>query len=212
MMRLIHTFVFALITVASLALLPACSAEQDSPDSTLPTSAETPVTSEQSPSATADNNSFEQFDTGYSTKTLMNAIVQPNALEIWRAVRYVSTIDGVIEDVAPQTDEDWENLRTSAITLVEAGNALLIPGRVTEAADPEVEYPAYMYTSEEIQTRLEANPELWRTYIQEMQFFTQATLESIERRDVLGLIEKGAVINNACQGCHAEFWYRRDIQ
>jgi hypothetical protein len=209
MMRLLHKFVYPLYTVAMLVLLSACSAEQDPP---APTG--NSIATEQTPLLTTQvtDNPFEQFDTGYSVRTLMNAIVQPNALEIWRAVRYVSTIDGVIEDVAPQTDEDWENLRTSAITLVEAGNALLIPGRVTEAADPEVEYPAYMYTSEEIQTRLEANPELWRTYIQEMQFFTQATLESIERRDVLGLIEKGAVINNACQGCHAEFWYRRDIQ
>ena len=30
-------------------------------------------------------------------------------------------------------------------------------------------------------------------------------------RDVLGLIETGARINNACEGCHADFWYRRDI-
>jgi len=208
MMRLLHNFVFPLISAATLVLLSACSAEQDSPE---PTSAENFITAEQTPDPAPDNNPFEQFDRGYSTKTLMNAIVQPNALEIWRAVRYVSTINGVIEDVTPQTNEDWERLRTSAITLVEAGNALLIPGRVTEPTDPEVEYPDYMYTSEEIQARLEANPEIWRSYIQAMQLFTQATLEAIERRDVLGLIETGATINNACEGCHSEFWYRRDI-
>ena len=123
----------------------------------------------------------------------------------------MATIDGVQEDVSPQTNEDWATLRTSAITLVEAGNALLIPNRTTDPADPNIEYPEYMYTSEEIQALTETNRDVWRSYIQEMQFSTQATLEAIERRDVLGLIETGARINNACEGCHADFWYRRDI-
>jgi len=41
-----------------------------------------------------------------------------------------------------------------------------------------------------------------------MQFFTRTTLETIEEKDLLGLMETSAAINNACQGCHAEFWYR----
>ena len=199
------TFVFAFISATTLSLLSACSAEQASTESPLP--AQTEITATEAP----DTNPFEHFDRGYSIKTLMNTMVQPNALEIWQAVRYVATVDGVIEDVSPQTNEDWETLRTSAITLVEAGNALLVPGRVAEPTDPLVEYPDYMYRSEEIQGLTETNPEIWRSYIQEMQFSTQATLEAIERRDVLGLIEAAGTINNACESCHADFWYRRDI-
>jgi hypothetical protein len=211
MMHLLHKTVLSLVTASTLVLLPSCSAEQDS---TEPTSAEIIITEDQSSLRTreaTDTNPFEQFDTGYSIKTLMNSIVQPNVQEIWQAVRYVATIDGVQEDVSPQTNEDWATLRTSAITLVEAGNALLIPNRTTDPADPNIEYPEYMYTSEEIQALTETNRDVWRSYIQEMQFSTQATLEAIERRDVLGLIETGARINNACEGCHADFWYRRDI-
>ena len=102
-----------------------------------------------------------------------------------------------------------ETLRASAITLVEAGNALLIPGRSINDAVQDADYPDYMYRSEEIEALIESDPEIWRSYIQQMQFFTQATLETIENKDVLGLIETGAAINNSCQGCHAEFWYRR---
>jgi len=55
---------------------------------------------------------------------------------------------------------------------------------------------------------VESDAENWRAYIKQMQFFTRTTLETIEEKDLLGLRETSAAINNACQGCHAEFWYR----
>lgn len=195
-MRLIIIFVFA------LPVLSACSTEP----------AEDSTTSEQ-PAITVPNyDLIENFDTSLSIRTLMNAVVQPNALQLWQAVRYVVTRDGVEEDVNPQTDDDWDKLRTSAITLIETGNTLLITGRVLDEIGPEDEYPDYMYSSDEIKALIETDPEVWRAYIEQMQFFTRATLEAIENRDIPGLIETGATINNACQGCHVEFWYRRDIQ
>ena len=210
-MHLLHKSVLSLVTASTLVLLSACSAEQHS---TEPTFAEIIITEDQfsliAREAT-NTNPMEQFDTGYSIKTLMNAIVEPNALKIWQAVRYVATIDGVQEDVSPQSNEDWARLRINAITLVEAGNALMIEGRVANSTAPEEVYPDYMYRAEEIQVLIETNFEVWGSYVQEMQFSTQATLDAIERRDVLGLIKTGARINNACEGCHADFWYRWDI-
>jgi len=138
----------------------------------------------------------------------MNAIIQPSALELWQAVRYVVTADGVEEDIRPQTDEDWFRLQASAISLIEVGNSLLIPGRVMDNESIDPDYPDYQYRPEEIQALVESDAENWRAYIKEMQFFTKNTLEAIEEKDLIGLMETGAAINNACQGCHAEFWYR----
>jgi len=191
-----------------LALI-ACSADQGAADASAPASSGMEILIAPAPVTTSAGDPVENFDIRYSVNTLMNEIVQPNVLKLWQAVRYIATVEGVVEDVAPQTDEDWETLRASAITLVEAGNALLIPGRSINDAVQDADYPDYMYRSEEIEALIESDPEIWRSYIQQMQFFTQATLETIENKDVLGLIETGAAINNSCQGCHAEFWYRR---
>jgi hypothetical protein len=194
-MHLLHKSFLSLVTASTLVLLSACSAEQHS---TEPTFAEIIITE-------------DQFSLIAREATNTNPMEQFDALEIWQAVRYVATIDGVQEDVSPQSNEDWAKLRINAITLVEAGNALMIEGRVANSTAPEEEYPDYMYRAEEIQVLIETNFEVWGSYVQEMQFSTQATLDAIERRDVLGLIKTGARINNACEGCHADFWYRRDI-
>lgn len=145
------------------------------------------------------------FDPTYSVRRLMNMLIQPNADTLWRAVRYVVSEDGVQEDIQPTTDADWEQLRQSAVDLMAAGNALLLPGRVVADAPADA---AYKYEPDEIQALLAADPAMWRYYIQQLQLTTQATLESINNRDVDGLLDTGAAINNACQGCHADFWYR----
>jgi hypothetical protein len=145
------------------------------------------------------------FDPNYSVRSLMNTLIQPNADILWRAVLYVVSEDGVQEDIEPTTDSDWDQLRRSALDLMAAGNALLLPGRVVADAPADA---AYKHEPDEIRELLAANPGNWRFYIQQLQTTTQATLEAIENRSVDGLVDSGASINNACQGCHAEFWYR----
>lgn len=191
------------LILITMLLLSACSAEPELSDTS------SPAQPEQAVVEVSSTDSTDSFDTSIPVRMIMNTVVQPNVLQLWQAVRYVATADGVEEDVSPRSDEDWQRLRTSAITLIETSNALQLPGRLMDIPVPDEETPDYMYRSEEIQTLVEADPELWNSYIQQMQFFTKATLETIEKRDVLGLIETGAAINNACEGCHAEFWYRR---
>jgi len=195
----------SIIAIFALALLTSCSAEQDS-EPPFAAASDTDEALEQT--AGANSNPDEYFDTDTSVLSLMNAIIQPSALELWQAVRYVVTADGVEEDIRPQTDEDWFQLQASAISLIEAGNALLIPGREMDNAPLDPDYPDYQYRPDEIQALVESDAENWRAYIKEMQFFTKTTLEAIEEKDLLGLMETSAAINNACQGCHAEFWYR----
>lgn len=198
-----------------LLLLSACSSEQDVVDTASPVSEEITATGNAASlppdEGEADVQGPEEiFDTDFTIKTLMNDMIQTNAIELWQAVRYVVTEDGVAEDVAPETDADWERLRISAITLIEAGNALMLPGRMMDMTPVGADYPDFQYRPEEIQAMLENDPDTWRYYIQAMQFSTKATLEAIEKHDLLGLIDLGARINNSCQGCHAEFWYRRN--
>lgn len=205
------------------ALLAACSGDPDTAavapaatEAPLPAPAATAI--DQAPAEAAPPDPMtasggnavrpQIFDTSQSIRTLMNFDIQANADVLWRAVRYVVTADGVTEDTSPRTDADWLRLRDSALALVAAGNALLLTDRVVDAAYPRDDYPDYTYTPPEIRALIDANTDTWRYYIQQMQATTNATLEAINTRDLLGLLETGAAINNACNGCHAEFWYR----
>ena len=138
-------------------------------------------------------------------RTLMNTEIQRHADTLWKAVRYVVNENGVEEDIAPQTDADWQRLADSALALMAAGDALLAPNLQADPAPPDA---AFKYSGAEIQELIALNPEPWRYYVEEMQFATNATLETVVNRDLIGLMETGATINNACNGCHAEFWYR----
>ena len=201
------------VTVAMFALA-GCSAEQEpgtavtSPPDVVPEPVEIAVTPAPAPLPTTTPVLPQIFDTSQSIRTLMNYDVQPNADALWQAVRYVVTAEGVMEDDSPQTNEDWERLRESALALVAAGNALLLTNRVIDADYPRADYPDYTYTPDEIRALIDADMETWRYFIQQMQFATNATLETINNRDLLGLMDTGATINNACEGCHGTYWYR----
>ena len=147
------------------------------------------------------------YDTTITIEDLMTAIVMPNAELLWNSVSYIATAEGVTETM-PQTDEDWTALRNSALTLIEAGNMLMLPDREILTSDFDQSTAAFQFTPDEIKQMLADDPAPWQDYSQQLQEFTRMTLQAIEMRDVMGLVEFGAEINEACEGCHATYWYR----
>ncbi|MEY4640807.1 MAG: hypothetical protein RLZZ227_801 [Pseudomonadota bacterium] len=147
------------------------------------------------------------YDTGTTIQTLMNAVIMPNVETLWTAVSYVATEDGVTETL-PDSDADWQHLRTSALTLIEAGNMLMIPGREVMNPAASIDSSGFQRSGEEIAQLRTEDPETWLFYAQQLQETTRRTLQAIELRDVMGLTEWGAEINQACEGCHADYWYR----
>jgi hypothetical protein len=144
---------------------------------------------------------------GTTVEDLMVNTIAPGAEALWRAVSYVATDTGVTE-TAPQSDADWNRLRDSANALIAAGDELQATEReiLTNAYDPAT--AAFQYSPNEIRELLTENPEPWRSYAQLMQERTRMTLQAIEFRDLMGLVEFGAQVNEACEGCHAAYWYR----
>ena len=147
------------------------------------------------------------YDTATTIEELMTAIVMPRAGHLWNAVSYVATAEGITETM-PQTDEDWTALRNSAVTLIEAGNMLMIPGREILSSEFDPATANFQLTPDEITQLLADDPMPWQGYAQQLQEYTRTTLQAIELRDVMGLQEFGAEINEACEGCHATYWYR----
>lgn len=68
------------------------------------------------------------FDTTTSMKDLMANLVDPTADGVWEQFGTIDTKDGSFEK-APATDDDWNEVKAKAMTLVEVGNLLMLPAR-----------------------------------------------------------------------------------
>ncbi len=84
-----------------------------------------------------------------SIQDLMKFVIDPNVKNIWGAVSYVVTAEGT-EETLPTTDADWAGLRSSALTLLEVGNTLMISGRKVGAENTSGTLSEFQLTTEEI--------------------------------------------------------------
>ena len=97
-----------LISLLAVLILSGCNAQSAKPDQ---------------PAQPAPN-----YKPTFPIEEVMGHIVMPNADKLWGSVATTVSAKG-IEETVPRTDEDWERVRDYAVTLVEATNLLLIPGR-----------------------------------------------------------------------------------
>lgn len=141
-----------------------------------------------------------------TVNALMKEIIDPAARELWTAVSYVVTAEGT-EETSPQTDEDWARLRLRADALMQASMTLQLPG-LRMHADANAPRPDFQFTPREIEAAVADNPFPWRGYAQDMQMTTLQILGAIERRDLMEYSSLGVTLNDACDGCHGEYWYR----
>jgi len=143
-----------------------------------------------------------------SIQDLMKFVIDQNVKNIWGAVSYVVTAEGT-EETLPTTDADWAGLRSSALTLLEVGNTLMISGRKVGAENTSGTLSEFQLTTEEMAQLIRSEPELWISNVQNFQATVADTLSAIDNKDIFAYGETGASINNACDQCHADFWYRQ---
>jgi hypothetical protein len=119
------------------------------------------------------------FDTTVSMKDLMANVIDPTADGIWDSVGTIYTKEGVFEK-APATDEEWLDVKSAAITLVEVGNLLMLPGRSGGNAE-------------------------WVKLSQELITQSHRAIKAAEAKDKQGVFDTGADIYQACVNCHKRF-------
>jgi hypothetical protein len=137
-------------------------------------------------------------------REIMDAEVDPAADALWDSVAFTSTLHGDHED-RPETPEQWQAVRRNAITLLEATNLIVMPGRRIAPAgialapgelDPAV-----------LQHKLEANTTQFAAYAQALRGLALQTVDAVDARDAQKLFELGGTIDSACESCHLVFWY-----
>ena len=147
---------------------------------------------------------------GITIREIMASLIDPPADAIWNSVRVVSDENGITE-YYPETDEEWAALRASAVSIIEGANALMMPGRRVAPPGAEGEFPEYEFTPEEVEALLAADRTAWVGFARNLQDEARQVLMAIDSRDTDGLSEYGAYLDEACEACHSNYWYRAGI-
>ena len=139
-------------------------------------------------------------------KDIMNSMIDPNADVVWEAVASYVTESG-IEERAPRNDEEWARVRNSAITLLEASNLLLTPGRRVAEPGAKPEDSQIELTPEEIETLINQDRQSWMELAHGLHDSVLPALNAIDNKNAEELLYSSDVIDTACENCHEKYWY-----
>jgi len=176
------------IIVPACLLIAACQARQADP---APAAAAPPA---------------PPYTTTASIKDIMQHIVDPAGDLVWESVSVVVDTKGVHETI-PRTDEDWAKARGGAITLIEASNLLMIPGRHVAKAGEKSEAPGVELEPSEMEALIVKDLPSFYKRAGALHDVATKTLQIIDAKDVKALYEVGEELDKACENCHRQYWY-----
>jgi hypothetical protein len=136
----------------------------------------------------------------------MRSVVDPAADVVWLSVTTVQNEDGLVE-TRPTSDEEWTMVRQGAITLAEAANLLMIPGRHVAGPGEKSETPGVELEPSEMESLIEKDRASWNLRAKGLHDASLATLRAVEAHDADKVFELGEQIERACESCHAQYWY-----
>jgi hypothetical protein len=115
----------------------------------------------------------------------MESTVHPSAEVLFDSVGTIISVNGV-EEIAPKNDEEWAEVQHSALTLAEAGNLLMMPGRAKPDAD-------------------------WMRLAQGLVDVGVAAHKAAQAKNAEALFEAGGQIYEICQRCHSRYWAKERL-
>lgn len=143
-----------------------------------------------------------------SVKELMRDVIDPLSDNIFLAVGTRVSAKG-IEEWSPKTDEDWAKVQTGAVAMAEVSHLLKVPrpfapkGDVNNSTGPD----APELSPDQIKAKLDKDPVLWQAKVEALRNVGREVLEIVERKDASALEAAAEHLDQACEGCHLEFWY-----
>lgn len=157
-------------------------------------------------SAPSPQSAASDFRPTSTVKDIMDSLIDPSADVVWDSVEVVATLQGT-EEHAPRTDDEWKAVRRHAVTVVEASNLLIIPGRRIARPGEKAEDPKVDLAPEEIQRLVDADPASWIRLAHGLHDAASQTVRAVDARDAKALLEAGEVLDAACEACHKKYWY-----
>jgi len=135
---------------------------------------------------------------------LMDTQVDPSADALWDSVAFIASAKGE-EDRRPRTPAQWNAVRRSALTLLRAVDELSVPGRRVASGDKQPG-PGELKASA-IQRLIDSDPDAFARRARGLRSAATKALNAIDARDADALMNAGGLIDEACEACHATYWY-----
>jgi hypothetical protein len=142
-------------------------------------------------------------------KDIMDSMVDPSGDFIFESVAQIADEHGVREK-APQTDEEWKDVRRHALVLLEAPNLLTMEGRKVAQPGETSENPQVELQPEQIQKLLEEDRSNFIRRARRLQDAAVTVLKAVDAKDKDALFRSIENIDRACEGCHLHYWYPND--
>lgn len=128
----------------------------------------------------SDRTPTPPFKAVASVHELMHDIVYPNAEVVWESVGTIISYAGT-EEIRPESEEEWEMVERSALTLAEVGNLLMLAGRAKDSG-------------------------IWMEKARTLIDSATVAVEAARNRDAQAVFDSGEDVYFACDGCHEEYW------
>lgn len=108
-----------------------------------------------------------------SVKELMDATVEPNADGVFDSAVWINGIPSGV----PTTDAEWEAVEHHALTLAEAGNLLMMPGRAKDFGP-------------------------WMAQAQALQDAAMVAVKAAQTKSLDEMLKAGGPLDVVCDNCH----------
>jgi cytochrome c' len=142
-------------------------------------------------------------------KDIMDSMVDPSGDFMFESVAQISDEHG-ITNKAPQTDEEWEEVRHHAFILLEAPNLLTMEGRKVAQPHERSKNPQVELQPEDIQKLVDGDRVSFVRRARKLQDAAEMALKATEAKDKDALFHAIENIDKACESCHLHYWYPND--
>jgi cytochrome c556 len=143
-------------------------------------------------------------------KDIMQGIVDTNADVVWQSVSAVSNEKG-LQEIRPQTDEDWAKVKHGAYAIAEATNLLMMPGRQVGRPGDKSETPGVELEPSEMQALIDKDRPNFYKRAGALRDAALEVVAAVDKRDADKVFEVGEHIERACEDCHSHYWYPNEV-
>jgi hypothetical protein len=142
-------------------------------------------------------------------KDIMDSMVDPSGDFMFDSVVQIADEHGISEK-APNSDEEWEQVRHHAFILLEAPNLLTMEGRKVAQSGERSKNPEVELQPEEIQKLVDGDRPSFIRRARKLQDAAAMAIKAIDAKDKDALFHAIESIDKACENCHLHYWYPND--
>jgi cytochrome c556 len=147
-----------------------------------------------------------ELEKSATIKDIMDSMVDPSGEFLFESIQEISDEHGVTQK-APQTEQEWAEVRHHAVTLLEAPNLLVMPGRHVAQPNERPERREIELAPERIQQLIDGDRVSFINRAKDLQGAAKLALKAIDARDKKALLDALTVLDKACENCHLQYWY-----